>query len=346
METPVSINTVIFIVLLIVPGVFFKRFYFQGEFTKQFGSGTFADRFITSIFWGLFVQAITFLLFSTALDLRLETLTPTITGAYKDLTDNKIPNFARYNLWLLFSYLCMSIAVPVVLGTLLHKIVRALKIDTKFLVFRFSNQWNYYFKGDILASSDFKSTRTGKVLSTSVDVIMDGGTDKPKMFTGILAQYVISKTGELETLFLTNAQRWSETTKSFKTIPGDMMIIPYNRVIDLNVRYHIKLVTQSRRKLILTLIEDILLYAIILIIVTYPWFLGLSIPRTVVGIADSLAALVVYLVLISEILKKPTKRLFKARDFYFIGSAFIFLLIVSILTIWLPQWGTAIVNLF
>lgn len=221
MEAGVTISSIVLIVILIVPGVFFKRFYFQGEFTKQFGAGLFADRLITSVFWGLIVQIITFIVFSQSFNLTYDTLKEPVNKVYIQLSTNNIPDLTTQNLWYILGYLLMSILISAFLGHFLHKVVRIFKIDVRFRVFRFSNQWNYYFRGDILASDDFKKLRKGKVLSTLVDVVVDTGDGKPKMISGFLSQYNISKNGELETIYLTDAKRFSHTTNKFKDVLGD-----------------------------------------------------------------------------------------------------------------------------
>jgi hypothetical protein len=201
MESQFTISSVVFIVLLIVPGVFFKRFYFQGHFAKQFGAGLFADRLITSIFWGLLIQIITFVIFSNTFNFTFNTIRQPLSQAYGDLSKHSIPDFSTNNLGYALAYMFASIFVAALLGTVLHRIVRFFKIDVKFQVFRFANQWHYYFKGDILSSNDFRNSRSGTVLSTSADVILDNGDGSSKMISGFLTQYTISaKTGELEAI--------------------------------------------------------------------------------------------------------------------------------------------------
>ncbi|MDB5013757.1 MAG: hypothetical protein JWQ25_1959 [Daejeonella sp.] len=234
MESQFTISSIIFIVLLIVPGIFFKRFYFQGQFTKQFGAGLFADRLITSIFWGLLIQILSFLVFSKAFNFTYNSIRIPLSKAYSEVAKNSLPDFTPKNLGYALGYLLGSISIASFMGALFHRIVRFFKIDVKFHVFRFSNQWDYYIRGDILSTEDFRESRRGKVLSTLVDIVLDGGDGTSKMVSGFLTQYTISaKTGELETIYLTQAKRFSKSSSAFKDVPGDCLIVPYNRVIDL-----------------------------------------------------------------------------------------------------------------
>lgn len=139
MDSEVTITSIIFIILLIVPGVFFKRFYFQGQFSKQFASGLFADRLITSIFWGILIQIFSFWIFSKSFNLTFDNVKKPISEVYIQLSQNTIPDFTTQNLKLTLLYLLVSIIFSCILGGILHIIVRKLKIDIKYPVFRFAN---------------------------------------------------------------------------------------------------------------------------------------------------------------------------------------------------------------
>lgn len=184
MESQFTISGIIIIVWLIFPGVVFKRFYFQGPFSKQFSSGLFADRLITSIFWGIIVQIITFLIYSKSFGFTFAGIRKKVDIIYVNITENKIPDITYQNLKYILGYLAFLVIIAVIWGTISHHIIRIFKIDVKLGVFRFSNHWHYYFRGEILSTRDFKSVRKGKWLSTIVDILIDDGTEKNKMVSG------------------------------------------------------------------------------------------------------------------------------------------------------------------
>jgi hypothetical protein len=306
MEAEVTISSIVFIVILIVPGVFFKRFYFRGQFTKQFSSGLFADRLITSIFWGLIVQLITFLLFNKFMNLTYEKCKSLISTVYGKLAENAVPDFSADSLLYILGYLFTSILVAAALGCLAHGFIRFFKIDSKFEVFRFANQWNYYFRGDSLNFGEFRARKTGKVLSTLIDVVMENGEGATKMFSGFLTQYQISsETGQLEVLYLTDAKRYSKSNTAFKPVDGDCLIIPYNRVIDMNIRYNVRVVTNNIYRKVINATINILSGAALWIIFIYPWFLEVSYWRIILGILCSLIVWVSALTLLNHFFKAP-----------------------------------------
>ncbi|ACT95422.1 conserved hypothetical protein [Dyadobacter fermentans DSM 18053] len=192
MEFPVSATSVIFVVLLIVPGVVLKRFYFQGHFTKEFGIGIFADRLITSIFLGILVQIVSFLLLGKIYGFTFETIKKPATMAYESVTTAKFHEVTSQHLWVAFGYLITSLVVAATLGQVAHLLVRALRLDSRFSLLRFNNQWYYFFRGDIIYSKNFRSLPKGKVIETYVDIILnmeEGG--KHKMVSGFLSDYSI-----------------------------------------------------------------------------------------------------------------------------------------------------------
>lgn len=302
MENQITITTLIIIVWLVFPGVVFKRFYFQGQFTKQFGAGLFADRLITSIFWGIIVQIITFLVYSRSLGFTFTGIRDKVGVAYSNILENHLPADTYQYLKYVLVYLICLIVMAAILGTIFHKMIRIFKIDVKLEVFRFSNHWNYYFRGEILSTRDFKQIKKGKVLSTMVDVLIDNATEKNKMIQGFLTQYTIShKTGELDALYLTGAKRYSETTKQFKDIPGDCLIIPYEKVIDINLRYNIKIIDEDREKQkIFTIITFLGLSTGFLFIMVFPWYLHLGLLHTLLGIFFSTVAWIFFITIISN----------------------------------------------
>ncbi|RFZ92616.1 hypothetical protein D0C36_14465 [Mucilaginibacter conchicola] len=302
MEGQFTISTIIIIVWLIFPGVIFKRFYFKGQFAKQFGVGLFADRLITSIFWGIVVQIITFLIYSRSFGFTFTSIKSKAEELYGKIADNKMPDLTYDRLTYILGYLAFLILVAFLLGTVFHHLIRLFKIDLKFPVFRFSNHWNYYFRGEIVAMSEFRSLDKGKWLSTMVDIVIDDGTDNNKMISGFLTQHTISqKTGDLEALYLTGAKRYSKTSQAFKDIPGDCLVIPFDKVIDLNLRYTFQALTPLQRKeLIFKKAVRFTLSIGFIIILIVPWTFSTEIFNTLLGIIFGITSWILSVIVVSN----------------------------------------------
>jgi len=279
-----TISSIIIIVWLVFPGVVFKRFYYQGQFTKQFGTGLFADRLITSIFWGVFVQIITFLVYSRALNFTFIGIEADVEDYYKKLSENELPLVSSKTLIYLLGYQIFLVVIAVLLGTVIHKTIRFFKIDVYSDVFRFTNHWNYYFRGEILSTSEFKALKTGKWTSTQVDVLIDDGTEKNKMVSGYLTQYTLShKTGDLETIYLTSATRYSHTHSKFISIPGDCLIVQFEKVVDINIRYNQIKSTINIKKTISNIIL-VMGFIVLIYILIFPWYLNIRVVNKILGV--------------------------------------------------------------
>jgi len=236
-----TISTIVFIVLLIFPGLIFKRFYFQGQFTKQFQAGTFADRIITNVFWGVIVQIVSFITYCWIFSFKYESVRSIIDKAYEKVSHNQIPSIDPTYILYILGYLVYLIIIAAGLGYSFFSIIRFCKFDIYWPALRFSNKWNYMIKGEILSTKEFKMLKKGKVSSTEIDIIIEDSKESVKMISGVLIDYTISeKSGELETLHIMAAQKYIKNESgggAFKEILGDYMVIPCHRMVDMNIRY-------------------------------------------------------------------------------------------------------------
>ena len=234
----VAVSSILLIVIVLFPGLIFRRFYYWAKFTKQFVKGEWSERIVTSIFWGIFSQTVTLLLTSYLL--------PMLEGGFlgKGIIE-RLKNFSlitmdiekdRELLFFILGYILFSIIVAGLLGFILHKFVRLFGIDIRIEAFRYSNQWHYIFQGEVPKSKK-------QVLFPWVDVTLvtqqeDG---KQKMIQGVLKDYQINATtGDLEYLYLEKAERYSHTQKDFKRILSDVFVVPFGNVVDMNIRYKYK----------------------------------------------------------------------------------------------------------
>lgn len=263
----VAVSSILLIVIVLFPGLIFRRFYYWSKFTKQFVKGEWSERIVTSIFWGIISQVITLLLISYILSiLQIKLLEKDIIEKIRDFSfANMDIEEARSLLFFILGYILFSIIVAGLLGLFLYKFVRWFGIDIKIEAFRYSNQWHYIFQGEVPKSKK-------QVLFPWVDVTLTTQQEdgKQKMIQGVLKDYQINATtGDLEYLYLEKAERYSHTQKDFKKILSDIFVIPSQNIVDLNIRYKYKEkkdYTNIYRKIIITAI-----LASYLFYFSYPW---------------------------------------------------------------------------
>lgn len=269
-----------YIVILIVPGIIFKRFFFQGAFSGQFNSGLFADRLITSLFLGILVQIISVLTFSRIINVSYEDWRTMLQTLYHNILQSKFPDITLRQLGNVLLYAIYSVVLAASLGFILYKFIRWLRLDLKLPAFRFLNQWHYYFKGEILGTPEFKETQRGKVISTEVDLMLKNNDGESNLFSGLLTQYTLNAQNELDTLYLTGATRFSQSKNAVIIIPGDIFIIPFSTVQNINIRYNFQL---KKEQQIFKYIIISILVVLLLTCFVYPWFMEISIWKKLFG---------------------------------------------------------------
>lgn len=292
MDSSLTIVTIVYIIMLVIPGVFFKRFYFQGPFANQFQTGQFADRFLTSLFWGIIVQTVTFLMFIKSFDVEYKSVFDLLKTTHGKLILNEVPELEESNITYIFLYLLASVAVAIFLGFFLFQLVRLFKLDQRFNVLQFSNKWHYYFSGEILNTREFKQniSKKGKVSATLVDILVKYGENDNRLFSGNLMHYNLTSNGDLETLYLGAARRHKNSNGDSipaKEIPGDCFIIPYQNVLDINVQYVLRKTEKGEisgkvKKWANNTIQTIL-FLLVPIIIIGPWYTEVSVFMKILG---------------------------------------------------------------
>ncbi|MEX2410968.1 MAG: hypothetical protein WD607_06270 [Candidatus Paceibacterota bacterium] len=316
MNFNITFFTIIYIVALIIPGVFFKRFYFQGAFNKQFGSGPFADRLLTSLFLGVVSQFLAYKILKDVLSLNFDD----IWNRINTFLNNKIPDLSEAELVNSIWYFLGTVILSSILGSLCFWLVRYFKLDLYFKVFRFSNKWHYYFKGEILKTTDFRkkdSPLVKKVVKGAlIDVLTSYGGNGTVLFTGNLTQYSLNKEEELETLYLTGVSRYKEIAETDidgnivgkkiipKPIPGDIFAIPYSNVLNFNVQYIYEEKPYFRRlRYFIHKIIKFLLVMCFLIISFLPWFSTVEFSRKIFGLISLFSSWLWFVVIYSSSIK-------------------------------------------
>lgn len=237
----IALNSILIFLFIIFPGIVYRRFYFRGEFTKQFDSKSVLESIIVSVFPGLIVQFATIFTYER---LVVEIDGEKISDFYQKTSDNGIPDviFDFDGLFLISLYIGIMVTYSFLFAQISWYVVRLFKLDRRFTIFRFNNYWHYYFRGEIKDFKEFRGMLKRHVLSTYVDVIMKIEDGKSRLYSGHLIQYTISrKDNKLENIYLANATRQSkyhDDEKFPKIIPGHLLIIPFNEnVMNINLRY-------------------------------------------------------------------------------------------------------------
>lgn len=294
MDFSVSLVGIILILILYLPGYFFRRFYFSGFSTKQFGLGEWYDRFFMSIFLALLIQVVTIKTLS-GFDFDFESLSGSISVIYKSVVENELPSFDYATFTKAVLYLSISMCFGCVLGLFTRKLLRFSLLDIHTSTFKYVNIWHYYFKGDIIKTKEFQKAvaKKGELIFTRADILMDFEKDgEPMLYSGIVSQYDLSaKSEKLERIYLTGAKRFSKAAEQFKDIPGDILVLDASRILNINLTYdYIEKSITVKRVLLSTMLLVLALSLVFspFLIIPYFFYTKVSIGRLIIAVFESL----------------------------------------------------------
>jgi hypothetical protein len=227
----------LFLFLFILPGITFKRAYLSSAFSRKLKFSGILDE----VFWALFPSIIMhfisyFLLLAASSIFYFDfDLKATLTAALLQ-QDNK--EYASIFLsYLLYCTFVMSVSFFA--GHISRKAVRLLKLDRKFKLFRFTNDWHYLLSGEFL---DFPEVpdHPEEVSFKLVNVLTSVGSQQ-MIYIGELIHFTLSDEGGLENVVLKDAKRRllqdDLSENRYYEIPGGYITIPYKTIININIRY-------------------------------------------------------------------------------------------------------------
>lgn len=238
-----AISTLVIFFLFILPGLLFRRAYYSGVFSKQYFKSAPFQVFVSSIVPGVLFQlsfcyiVLQFIFIDFGVVLNL--LNPDL-----DYFRFEIDILQR-NLLSILLYQGGLFLYVFVFAKACKTVVRRFKLDRKFKELRFQNRWHYILSGEVLdfPENDGKG-RAKDIFLTYIDIAINTGY-KTILYIGFLADYHLTKEGVgLDYIHLRKVKRRDIdkiSGKSFDgkeyTIPGDVFLIPFSNVINLNISY-------------------------------------------------------------------------------------------------------------
>jgi hypothetical protein len=253
-----TVGLVIVFFNVFVPGLLFLRFYFLGEFSKQFNTRIPIIRLgFYALIPGLIIQSIGLLIYDYFIpDFKIiESL-----KILNELFNSSIINyskstkfFLKSELWIYVLYTVISCISAILSALLFYYLVRKFRLDIKFKILRFKNQWFYIFSGDYTFFEKYQRASSNLVIdnpSIHKDLMMvyadilvsnNGNT---KMYTGYVVDYDLDHNdiNKLDKIYLKDVlkYKYKNTEKTdFDTvpIPGDLFIIDNSQVVNINLTF-------------------------------------------------------------------------------------------------------------
>lgn len=260
---------ILLFILVVIPGLLFKRFFFYGEFSKQF---TTKESIYKSLFYSI-IPGIILQLFAYWLYMTIRTSQFTneeILNIFKELFSSKSEYSVStklffsngFNYFLLHELTVFFLAI--LSGHFVARIIRFFKLDIHFKILRFQNQWYYIFSGEIRDFRKFKHLKLKigekpeinkendpKSLPPYGDILVENGGEQV-LYTGFIVDYDLNydNLNELDKIYLKGASRYRDfrpedvenclETNGIKTkvpIKGDVFILKADKVLNINLTF-------------------------------------------------------------------------------------------------------------
>ncbi len=308
MELRIAFSTILIIVLILFPGMVFRRFYYQKNFLKQFKSGLFNDRLISNTFWGIVIQIFTLLFFFY-----------TTSESYSEVQDyiktivfNSPENLSARNrfqmniesstLWGLLLYISVSLAIAGLLGWVFHRTIRIFSLDHRFPVLKYSNNWHYLLRGeDFIRKSKNKNE---EYFNTKVNALVTINEKLEVLYTGTLEDYSSNPQGDLEYLTLTEV-KYNKSIFGKEFIKDDYLVLPAEKISNFNLRFQLNQKTPKKWR---SWFSSIIILLIFIAIIILPWFyFKVGVIRMILGICISLFAFLNLTIFLSSETPIPTE---------------------------------------
>jgi len=297
----ITVGFIAIFISIVIPGLLFLRFYYFGEFSKQFTTKEPIGRsLLYSIIPGIAIQFFCLLIYAGIINKNLKV--STVLNVHRDLLgegqmnpetttflDNHLLDFGIYSLIVL----CVSI----LLGIVVSRFILITGWDRRSKLFRYKNQWYYIFKGHMFGFKKFKQAvnvlNRPNLKSKNVDMVfadvLINASGKTRLYTGFVVDYDLDSNDptKLEKIYLFDAHRYKsievedekkpgekKTIVEKKPIPGSVFILPVQDMVNINLLYVISekkkaelLQLKSKKKLFF--ISAFLLIVIFLISMSY-----------------------------------------------------------------------------
>ncbi|MBW8324015.1 MAG: hypothetical protein K0M50_04545 [Prolixibacteraceae bacterium] len=242
------------IVSLVIPGITFRRFYLTEPFSIKYIHRKLSDELIWAMVpSALFhVLGILFVELLTVYHVDLFLLIKIITS---QLNDEELKSI-QINAGKIFSYNILLWTLAGIMGYYFKKVVRKYDFDLKYSILRFPNIWHYYFSGEYehILYYQQETNSNGKRQSNKkpqlpdfifIDALVNIENKGDTIYMGLLYDYELGPDGSLSHVILRFTERRyvedddpSNSPTQYYKIPGKYVLIPYDKIKNLNFRYY------------------------------------------------------------------------------------------------------------
>ncbi|WP_412987364.1 hypothetical protein [Pontimicrobium sp. IMCC45349] len=226
-----TLGFIAFFITIVIPGILFRRFFFYGEFSKQFNT---KDPVLHSMFFsiipGIIIQLISFIIYNLSLGfdssfLEVFTIFRDIASDGSNGTEEATKEFINNHIITFFLYSLFVFGFSSFLGWISSRTIRIRKWDKKYKLFRFKNQWYYIFSGEVLNMKKFEEAHNVSFMNnkgliqdtllTYADILVRASDDRKELYTGYVVDYDLKSDDitQLDKVYLIDTYRYKKKEK-------------------------------------------------------------------------------------------------------------------------------------
>ncbi len=248
----VAASTIILLGLLL-PAIAFRRFYYTGEFSRQYVTEDFVRLVLRTSALACVLHLAAYVIVGwlyPGLRYGYGLAVEALLGDGKDVA-------STFGAWrgrtAFFTLYVTLIACGGLLGAASRYSIVSLGWDRSVKLFRFQNYWHYLLRGGIRDFTQVRDLLAGgrdSVSFTFVDVLVSS-SEGDMLYDGMLVDYELKPDNQLEALILTDARRRplrndnpdrepqepSVRAARFYRVVGDIFVVPAAQIKNYNLRY-------------------------------------------------------------------------------------------------------------
>ncbi|GAB2783551.1 hypothetical protein GCM10027275_29430 [Rhabdobacter roseus] len=236
------------IFLLLFPGIIFRIAYLEGPYSRRIIQSSLVDELILSLVPAFIIQFAGYLLienvplFRYGVDERM---------FYYLLTGHSNIDFTQIeqSVFRFFMYQLTAFLIAFSLGKLLRVVVLRKGLDVRYRSLSVFNDWYYLLRGKLKMDTQEQLP----IMAVYVDALVET-KEGSYLYCGLINDFFLSKDNGLDRLYFREVYRRrldkdyekessDETTGAkwldarYYEMPGEIFVIPYAQIKNLNVRY-------------------------------------------------------------------------------------------------------------
>lgn len=227
------------LVVILLPGIAFRKAYFSQEFSNQYTINDFFQLFGNTFIPSIILYLAAFPIVTLAgYTYNLKTLIGLI-SSNDTLISESVNKVEEFKIEIILFQLVIN-ASSFVIGYYLKNYFVANSYDSKIEFLRYKNIWHYMLSAKFInferSQISLNTNKVEDVDITYVDALVTVG-DKVFIYNGILVDYQLAPEGHLDLIIIKEVQRKQIDQNGFKDIDGHVVILKYDSIINLNLTF-------------------------------------------------------------------------------------------------------------